>query len=145
MFLLSMGLALHFVIIPFKRHSANLLEGLAMLGELASCFGIMTRIGVGSVTGTAGTPTGNVTPFEQLIFDWITIVLASLFAFFWVVSLADVLLFGGQLEFGLEHAFPELMGWFKTRADPGRSGGPGGGGGPGGRGAHPAHVLQTEA
>ena len=86
-----MGLALHFVIIPFKRHSANLLEGLAMLGELASCFGIMTRIGVGSVTGVSNTRTGNVTDREQLIFDYITIVLACLFAFFWAVSLADVL------------------------------------------------------
>jgi hypothetical protein len=109
MFLLSMGLVLHFVIIPFKRHSANLLEGLAMLGELASCFGIMTRIGVGSVTGKAGTRTGNVTEQEQLIFDYITIVIACLFLFFWAASLLDVLLFGGQLEFGLEHNFPELM------------------------------------
>ena len=114
MFLLSMGLVLHFVVIPFKRHSANLLEGLAMLGELASCFGIMTRIGVGSVTGKAGTRTGNVTEQEQLIFDYITIVLSCIFLFFWAVSLLDVLLFGGQLEFGLEHTFPELM--VSTRA-----------------------------
>ena len=117
MFLLSMGLALHFVVIPFRNHSNNLMEGLAMLGQLASCFGIMTRVGVGSVTTTsAGGPTGNVTEAEQLAFDWITILIAGVFVFFWLASLLDVLLFGGQLEIGLNLRFPSLMGWFKLRA-----------------------------
>ena len=116
MFLLSMSLVLHVVMLPFRKDSYNLLEGLALLGELAFCFGIMTRVGVGLSTAAASANSSDLEEKEQRLFDVTSLLIASAFVFFWLVALFDVLVNSGKLDLALRSQFPDLLGTLHSRS-----------------------------
>ena len=124
MFLLSMSLVAHVIVLPFHKMSYNLLEGLALLGELAFCFGIMTRVGVGSTTRNENS--SSLLPGEQVAFDGISLAIASPFLFFWTVAFVDVLFNRGKLDFALRAQFPAIFEPLHQRRDGGVGGGGGG-------------------
>jgi hypothetical protein len=53
MALLCLSLVLHASVMPYESTLVNVLEGFALLGELFFTFGVMTRVGVGTVTVSA--------------------------------------------------------------------------------------------
>ena len=106
MFVLAMSFSLHLVVKPFRRDSYNLLEGLALFGELAFTFGVMPMMGI------------DINHSETVGFSAVSLGLASIFVVVWLASFVDVLFFEGRLDYSLRAQFPTLLAAFAAAPPP---------------------------
>jgi hypothetical protein len=112
MFLLSVSLAAHVFFQPYRHKEVNILEGLALMGEMTFTYAIMTRLGVvGALTATAptssstsmeGLTSAGIPVREQFAFDLIAVVFSIPFVFMWFFFLVDAYIFKGGLAMRAE-------------------------------------------
>ena len=89
MALLCLSLVLHVTVMPYRSNLVNILELFALLGELFFTFGVMTRVGVGSVTVAS---TDAAAANEQEVFDVISLLFNVPFLLCWCASFLDAAL-----------------------------------------------------
>lgn len=106
--LLVLSLALHAYVQPYGDSAANLLDGLALVGETAVACAILTRLSSSGVNRS-----------ELAVFEVLAVVFAAPFVVGWLFEVIDNLLMRRRMSTALWVRFRQLV--FEQRA---RAGGP---------------------
>jgi hypothetical protein len=101
MFLMCVAFALHVHTRPYRFSTVNILEGLALLGQMTFTFAILTRLGSSSAQGKQttlpGYTTSGVPIWEQSLFDIIAVLFSMPFFTAWLFFFFDTVVFKGSL------------------------------------------------